>query len=161
MPIDKEKKNEYNRLYRIANKEKIKEQRRLYNVANKEKKREYARLHYQANNEKLNEQCRLYRKENIEKIKEQQKAYRQTPQGKKNDMMKSWRNRGIINVTDTMYDRYINTHCCDVCKNEFKNSRDRCLDHDHTTGDFRQVLCRACNNQDSWKKKIYDAETAV
>ena len=89
-----------------------------------------------------------------EKKKEYMKAYRQRPQVKKTGMMKGWRRQGVNNVNDAMYDIYINTYCCDVCKNDFKNSRDRCLDHDHTTGDFRQILCQSCNYMDNWKKKI-------
>ena len=135
MPRDKEKQKEYMRLRYIANKEKIKEYYRLKYIANKEKIKEY----YVANKEK---------------IKEKMKAYYQTPQGKKNHSMNDWRSRGVNNVDDELYNKYINTHCCDVCSKEFKSSRDRCLDHDHETGDFRQVLCHSCNTRDNWKKKI-------
>ena len=120
---DKEKKKEYMRLYRSTNKEKIKEYR-------------------EANKEKIKEQCRLYNE-----------AYSQTPQGKKHNTMKGWRQHGVNNVDDELYNKYINTHCCDVCNKDFKNSLDRHLDHDHETGAFRQILCRACNSHDSWKKK--------
>ena len=104
----------------------------------KEKQKEYMRLRYIANKDKLNEY---------------NKAYRQTPQGKKSIRMGHWKRIGVNNVNNEMYDRYINTHCCDVCNKEFKNSLDRHLDHNHDTGDFRQILCRACNTHDSWKKK--------
>ena len=120
----------------------------------KEKQKEYNRLRYIANKDKLNEYTRLYNEAHKEKLKEYMKAYSQTPQGKKSKMMRNWRSRGVINVNNEMYDRYINTHCCDVCNKEFKNSLDRHLDHDHTTGEFRQVLCQYCNTMDNWKKKI-------
>ena len=124
----------------------------------KEKKKEYDRLNYIANKDKISEQCRLRYIANKEKIKERSRLYkklwRKTPQGKKQNTMNTWRSYGVNNVNDTMYDRYINTHCCDICNKEFKNSLDRCLDHDHDTGDFRQILCQSCNNHDSWKKKI-------
>ena len=135
---DKEKKKEYMRLYYQANKDKIIEYNTLRYIANKDKVKEYDRLKYIANKDKR---------------KEKQKAYRQTPQGKKNHSMNDWRSRGVNNVDDKLYNKYINTHCCDVCNNEFKNSLDRHLDHNHDTGDFRQILCRACNTHDSWKKK--------
>ena len=109
-------------------KEKQKEYNRLYRIANKEHIKEYDRLH--------------------------KKLWRKTPQGKKQNTMSTWINQGVANVNDAMYDKYINTHCCDVCSKEFKNSLDRHLDHNHDTGDFRQILCRACNSRDSWIRKI-------
>ena len=120
----------------------------------KEKRKEQNRLHYIANKEKINEKCRLYHIANKDKIKEYHKAYRQTSAGKKTRAMADWRSSGVKDVNDELYDKYINTHCCDVCNKEFKNSTDRCLDHDHTTGEFRQILCRACNIHDNWMNKL-------
>tara|TARA_R100000951_G_scaffold51889_1_gene43713 strand:+ start:84 stop:500 length:417 start_codon:yes stop_codon:yes gene_type:complete len=134
---DKEKAKEYLRLYRIANKEKTKE----YCEANKEKKKEYDKTYNKTPQRK-------------QKKKERLQLWAQTPQGKKFFKMNSWRNMGVNDVNDEMYDKYINTHCCDVCSKDFKDSRDRCLDHDHDTGDFRQILCRACNTMDKWKNYI-------
>lgn len=36
-------------------------------------------------------------------------------------------------------------NCCAVCKRKFSKSVVGCLDHDHSTGFIRGVLCRACN----------------
>jgi len=63
---------------------------------------------------------------------------------------KNWEKRGIIFVGlfEEIYDRYIHCSECDKCKNKFKNSLDRKLDHDHLiTDDFnvRNVLCSNCN----------------
>ena len=125
---DKEERTKYQREYRQKNKEKIAEY-----------KREYKREYNQNNKEKLLERNRIYDK---------------TPAGKKSKTMSSWRSAGVINVNDEMYNNYIATTHCECCSKEFSSSNDRCLDHDHETGEFRWVICRACNIRDNWKNKI-------
>ena len=34
---------------------------------------------------------------------------------------------------------------CAICKRQFKGKVVGCVDHDHTSGHIRGVLCRACN----------------
>tara|TARA_R110000772_G_C12949904_1_gene402021 strand:+ start:55 stop:483 length:429 start_codon:yes stop_codon:yes gene_type:complete len=139
----REEKNEYNRIYRKINKDKIAEKTREYRQNNKELLAENRRLYKENNKEQVAEYQREYKKQYIE-----------TPAGKKTGTMSSWRKNGVINVNDEMYERYIATTHCECCSKKFSSSRDRCLDHDHETGDFRWVICRACNNHDSWKNKI-------
>ena len=46
---------------------------------------------------------------------------------------------------------YSSSTCCDWCKNDYKSSRDKNMDHCHqdddyhTKGDFRNILCQNCN----------------
>tara|TARA_R110000796_G_scaffold200623_3_gene316635 strand:+ start:207 stop:677 length:471 start_codon:yes stop_codon:yes gene_type:complete len=64
-----------------------------------------------------------------------------------------WKKSGVIHDDfDSLYDIYINTMECNHCKKDFKNTTDRCLDHDHETGAFRAIVCRNCNNQDAYIK---------
>ena len=63
----------------------------------------------------------------------------------------AWKKRGLIyDDYDNLYEVYIKTMKCGHCNKEFKNSHDRCMDHDHYTGLFRKIVCRACNSSDSY-----------
>jgi hypothetical protein len=110
----------------------------------KEKQKEYMKAYYEKNKEKHNKLMKAYNKE-----------YYKTPIGKKYNTINSWKRKGVIHDDfNLLYETYINTNNCDVCKNKFKSSRDRHLDHDHETNLFRQILCCNCNIKDNWKKKI-------
>ena len=131
---------------------------REYNQNNKEHLAEYKREYRKNNKEHMDSKQREYNQNNKEQVAEYQreysKIYSQTPAGKKLKTMNKWRYRGVINVNEEMYNNYIATTRCDCCLKEFSCSRDRCLDHDHETGEFRWVICQSCNNKDYWKKKF-------
>ena len=80
--------------------------------------------------------------------------YIQTDKGKKKARMKQWKFRGCINITDEIYDYYDKCSKCDICGKEFSSVYDKCLDHDHNTGLYRNVLCKSCNSRDNWKNKL-------
>ena len=88
--------------------------------------------------------------------KKVKKEYNQSPNGRKSNTKTDWRRYGLIDSDNDNYEKqyqaYLQATNCDVCKNEFKDSFDRCMDHCHDTGLFRQFLCRSCNNRDSWEK---------
>tara|TARA_R110002020_G_scaffold456775_1_gene673432 strand:- start:139 stop:450 length:312 start_codon:yes stop_codon:yes gene_type:complete len=65
----------------------------------------------------------------------------------------NWIKRGVKtkNLKDIYHKKYIPATHCEACNKEFINTRDRCLDHDHTTGKFRQIICQKCNNRDNWR----------
>ena len=65
--------------------------------------------------------------------------------------IRNWRKYGIIcREGETYKDLYYHVMSitnCELCNVEFTDEikKQRCLDHDHTTGFFRKVLCRSCN----------------
>jgi len=46
---------------------------------------------------------------------------------------------------EELYNRYIIATHCELCNKEFKSSSDRCMEHDHETGRFRNIVCKRCN----------------
>jgi hypothetical protein len=149
----KENMEEYYKQYRIDNKEKMKQ----YRIDNKEKSKQY----YIDNEKKIKEQRKQYKINNKEKIietnkqyyiknKEKIKEYKKTEKGIKCSHIGDWKIKGLIGNYDEIYDRYFNCNNCEECNCEFSIKGDgvgrwKCMDHDHITGLFRNVLCNTCN----------------
>tara|TARA_Y100001963_G_scaffold159361_1_gene262739 strand:- start:1518 stop:1907 length:390 start_codon:yes stop_codon:yes gene_type:complete len=127
MPFDRK---EYMRQYRLNNKEKIKEYDKKYRENNKDK--------IKINNEK-------YRLNNQEKIKE----YFKTENGRKSTRISDWKRRGVIGDYEELYNIFLSTNNCNLCNCELDKcgSSRKCLDHDHSTGLFRNILCHRCNTK--------------
>ena len=79
------------------------------------------------------------------------KEYGKTPEGRKSNIIGLWKFRGIKGDLDFLYDSvYVNETNCWHCDKAFTGTKDRCLDHCHVTGEFRQILCQSCNMFDRW-----------
>ena len=90
----------------------------------REKRNEYMR--------KYNQQYRLKNKEKVNKY------FR----------IGKWKNRGVISEDyNKLYEYYLSVKECENCGIELNQDEatKKCLDHDHNTGLFRQVLCKVCN----------------
>jgi len=102
-----------------------------------------------------------YYKNNKERLSQKKKEWYKTPAGIKSNTISNWKKSGLIDSDGDNYEKrysaYLEATHCNACKSGFKDTFDRCLDHDHETRLFRQFLCRPCNNMDSWKKKISTA----
>ena len=63
---------------------------------------------------------------------------------KKYNRIQDWKKKGLIGDYDLIYDRYMNTSHCEKCNVSFELKK-KCMDHCHTTGEFRNILCNMCN----------------
>ena len=109
---------------------------------NKAKKKEY----YEKNKEKKIQYAKEYREKNKEKLKEK----RQTEEYQKRKRIRRWKGFGVIcDDWDTIYEKWKSCKNCEECGCEIfekQSGMDRkCLDHDHKTGEFRNILCCRCN----------------
>jgi len=153
---NKERIKERTKKYHEANKERIKERTKeyckKYRQENKESIKEYTKTYRQANREIINEKKKEYYEANREIINEKGKEYFKTENGKKSGTICRWKNYGLTDTdVDYIYDLYKNTTNCWVCNHDFSKYW-KCMDHNHETGEFRQILCNKCNCHDSWKK---------
>ena len=130
----KENKRLTNKRYREKNKEKLNEINRLK-----------AKFYREKNKEKIKEYRDKYQKNNKEKLKKK----RETDEGRKNTRKASWKHHGLIweseDEYNDIYNRYLNSLRCEKCSCEYTENNKKCMDHDHNTGKFRNVLCIACN----------------
>jgi len=64
-------------------------------------------------------------------------------------MKAKWKHRGMKfkdnNHFENWYEKYIYSSKCELCNKEFKNKKDRQLDHNHSNGEIRNILCNKCN----------------
>tara|TARA_R110002012_G_scaffold13176_1_gene57084 strand:+ start:152 stop:697 length:546 start_codon:yes stop_codon:yes gene_type:complete len=157
---NKEKQRLYNKEWREKNKEKKKQMDKKYREEHKEEYKEYC----EANKDKRKEQLKQYRLENKEKLKEYRTQYieankeilkqkRNTEIGKMKQKINKWITNYKIkfddkNEAEFYYKNYINATNCSWCDKKFKNNLDRCMDHCHTCGVPRAIICRGCNNRD-------------
>ena len=58
----------------------------------------------------------------------------------------SWRNSGLnMDKFESIYEEYIHQTHCELCYKKFETTIDRHMDHDHNTGEFRNIVCNSCN----------------
>jgi len=119
--------------YYEKNKEQIKEYKKQYSKDNKEQIKEYKKQYYENNKDKYS----IYMKE-----------YKKTEKGIKVNRISSWKYLGLISEDyNKIYERYLITKECDNCGIELNQDEAtrKCMDHCHSTGKFRNILCKTCN----------------
>lgn len=117
---------------------------------------------------RTSQECaKRYYEKNKEKISQKNKD----PERIKALTISRWKNnyKVICDDFNSLYDKYKSSTNCEKCNKEFNNENHndkKCLDHDHETGLFRNMLCMRCNkdlrfeecNDEINKKKIQTKE---
>ena len=86
-----------------------------------------------------------------EQKKQYDKQYKQSEKGKQVDRLGQWKRRGLKCKDKeeyiSIYNRWLNSEKCEEtkCNKEYTDVNDKCMDHCHNTGLFRNIICRSCN----------------
>jgi hypothetical protein len=93
--------------------------------------------------------------------KESQRRYKQSPKGRKKYRTDKWIERGLKfkedETLDDVYTRYMETDLCEICEcdltqgERYLTKTTKVMDHDHTTGYCRGIVCHSCNVSDRVK----------
>ena len=117
----------------------------MNDLEKKTRKKEYMKEYYEKNKEKILERQKEYNEKNKEKAKEAQRKYKQSEKGKKSNIIRTWKRIGLIGDYDAIYDIYIASTHCELCKQPYTESNKKCMDHCHISGEFRNICCHSCN----------------
>jgi len=99
-----------------------------------------------------------WRKKNKEKLKQQSKEWKQNnkEKSKKSDKISQWKQKGLISENyDQIYQLWLDSTHCDKCGCDY-NGTIKDMEHCHTTGRFRAIVCHKCNMNMLDKKKRTD-----
>ena len=131
--------NPYAEKYRKRHREKIRQydkehagERKLYfkeyYKENMEKKKQHYKQNYEDHKEEIRQRHKRYKEEHKKELRQHfvQKKYGLSPE-EYDAMLKAQDNK------------------CAICKKQFKDTKHIHIDHDHTTGKVRGILCSYCN----------------
>ena len=112
-------------LHRVRNRDKVLVSKKKYHRENKEKEKGYYTLYTKNNRERINTRARAYRSNN------------------NRIMVACLRRRHGITLEEFEKLKELQGNKCGICKIDFIKTP--AIDHNHTTGNIRGLLCSNCN----------------
>ena len=78
--------------------------------------------------------------------------YKKTKKGRMVNKISIWKHNGlkVDNPEDylTIYYHWLSSTNCEKCNKEYTEKNFKCMDHNHNTGEYRNILCNNCNLND-------------
>lgn len=157
--MTKEEKRIYNKQWREKYPEKMKAAKDRWRANNKEKEAATKKQWCEANPDRVKLQKQRYREKNRENIRawdkefrlqnlEERRASQKRYRDSNPEKMKNAKLRYAYGITLAEYNkmREVQSDSCAVCKrHESELSKKLVVDHCHTTGKIRKLLCSPCN----------------
>ncbi len=140
---NKEDIKEYQREYHLKHKKKHNRNSRAYTEAHSDRLKEKRRAYYRNNRDKELSKMKVYYRNNTRKILDYESQCRK-------DNPERYKDKDLRKLYGIGYEQYSQMHTsqsgrCAICTNEFKSGKETHVDHDHKTGQVRQLLCSSCN----------------
>lgn len=107
--------------------------------------KECGKKYHEKNKIKIHKQQKEYYQIHKTEILERQKKHNKTEKGKSANLRK--RLRYYYDITLEQYDKMVENQngVCAICGDINKNGDRLVVDHDHETGEIRNLLCHRCN----------------
>tara|TARA_R110002012_G_scaffold319815_1_gene541427 strand:- start:83 stop:616 length:534 start_codon:yes stop_codon:yes gene_type:complete len=148
MPLkNKEARAAYNKDHREKNKEAYKAYNKDYREKNKEARVAYNKAYRERNKESRAAYNKVYRERNKEALAVRRKAYNAENKEARAAYNKAFYMLRKYGITLAEKKEMLNEqgNKCKICLQEFNDKVVSCVDHCHTMGKIRGLLCRQCN----------------